>query len=1087
VLLALFGLSAAFGQSNQGEVQIYIFSEDGQPLEGVVTEANGETYESNSSGLINFTHPPGTHEFTLIYQGSEVAQVSVPVRQGQATEAIITARRGEGKAAVDTGRAEDIREMEEDRQEIDPDAPTGTLQGSVTHIETGEAITNATIIFREVDFETTTNEEGLFSANLPEGDYSFSVIHPDFSSQTQDEVGISVGETTEVAIELTPAAIQLEEVPVFATEEIRVQGGIANLIDETRNSGVVLNLIGQEQISRTGDADAASALRRVTGLTVVDGRFVYVRGMGERYSSSYLNGAALPSPELDKRVVPLDLFPTEVIESMAIQKSYSPDLRGDFGGGAINLRSIGIPDDRYKRRLRTVVNTSIGYNLGTAFTEQLVAQPGSLDWIGVDDGTRKLPDDIDEYDERIFEESLSGIGGGLPPEEVERLGESLSGRWDPEEQLLPLDYSGSISVRDKIEIGTDRSFGFNGAVSYSNSWSAEERRERTFETAAGSGYRTNSDYEVDRTSRDVDISALLDLAYKHSSDLDFKSTSLLIRATDNVVEQYQGGFLDSGLDLKFTEQSWVEQTLYNQSLGGNVGLGILNQADFGWQYTFSLANRYEPDQRYLIYQDDNDDGNFEEDNQRLYVRSFAAQKLHSSVRDYVHDGQLDLSVPIFWFNDASSDFIDVGSSVMYQTRETDTRRFAYEVQGELVNTPEEEQDLTEEPDELFQDENIGTDDEGEFLQFEEKTIASDNYRGEHLILGGYLSTDILLFDDLRMNSGARVEYSEQTVEVIDLFTGEAEEPAVLETVDVLPAVNFTWPLTDKMQVRLGGSRTVNRPDLQELSPTQRFGPPGTGSTFGNPDLKKATIYNADVRWEAYLAERESVALGAFYKYFQDPIEVQQIPGPSFPTTYTNVPRAYNVGGELEWALQFRFVSDVLRDFMVGLDFDSLERERRWRRRLGSVSSFFRDLRTTGNVSVIQSQIDYAGEDRGANTSNERPLQGQSPYVVNASLGYKNSVSWSQDRQTYTSLFLNYNVFGPRILALGTQGVPDIYEQPFHQLDLVFKHQFNLYFSIGFKAKNLLNLPAQQTLGEAGDLVQEYRKGRSFSISGTLDL
>lgn len=1089
----LLGAGAVFPQSNQGEVQIYVFSEDGLPLEGVTTEARGRTYESNTSGLINFTHPPGTHEFVLRYQGSDVATLEIPVRQGQATEAIVTAREGGEAARVDTGQAQELEEFQQaDREEIDAEAPGGTLQGTVTDIEDGEPVADATVIFREVDFETRTDEDGRFTAQLPEGVYSFSVIHPDFSTQTRSEVEIAVDEETEVLLELTPAAIQLEEVPVFATEEIRVQGGIANLIDETRNAGVVLNLIGQEQISRSGDSDAAAALRRVTGLTVVDGRFVYVRGMGERYSSAYLNGARLPSPELDRRVVPLDLFPAEVIESMAVQKSYSPDLRGDFGGGAINLRSIGIPDDRYRRRLRTVINTSIGYNIGTTFTERAVEEAGAFDFIGIDDGTRAFPDGFP--DERLSLKNPTTGRGNFTEEELEGFAEDLNGRWEPTERLLPLDYSGSVSVRDKIEIREQRSFGFNGAVSYSDSWDWTNRREVTYEAASGGAdTAVNTDYDVDQTNRNTDISALLDLAYQHNPQAELKTTSLLVRATDNQVRVFEGPFLDDTLDLFIREQEWVEQTLFNQSVEGTLGLGILNDASLRTQYGFSIASRYEPDHRRVLYSDDNFNGDYEEDIGSLYTRSFAAERWFSTVQDTIHDAEITLTLPIFWFNE-SADFVDLGAAFLLQQRTTDTRRFVFEA---TEDDPAVEPDLVEDPDDLFIDDNIGYDSaQGEFITISEETLATDNYAGEHLIWSGFFNTDILLPFEVRMNAGARLDLSRQTVEVVDLFTGFTQEPEVLETLDINPSLNFTWPFADNMQLRVGGSRTVNRPDLQELSPARRFGPPGTGITTGNPDLERATIWNADLRWEMYIAERENLAVGAFYKYFEDPIEQLQFSGASFTTTYTNVPEAYNVGGELEWALQFRFVSDLLRDYMVNLDYASLEREQRARRRLGSVASVFRDLRTTGNVSVIRSRIDYGDEDRGSLTTEERPLQGQSPWVVNASLGYKNSVSWSQQRQTYTSVFFNYNVFGPRIQSLGTVGVPDIYEQPFHELNLVFKHEFNVYFSMGLKVNNILDLPARTVLGEEilyngfvvdGVEVDEFQKGRSVSISATLDL
>ncbi len=1078
MLLGALALVPLFGQSNRGEVQIYVFGQDGTPLEGVETEGNGEVYASDADGLLNFTHPAGTHQFELTYDGSTIATVEVPIRQGRTTEVIITAREDEEQAAeVERLEQQEQSEAEalssQERQAIDPDAPTGTIRGEITHIESGEAVAQATVIFRNVDFETTTDENGTFLAELPRGEYSFSVIHPDFSTQQMDNVQVTVDETSEIAMELTPSAIELDAVTVFAAEEIRVQGGIANLIEETRNSSVVMNMIGQEQLSRTGDADAASALRRVTGLTIVDGRFVYVRGMGERYSVSYLNGTRLPSPEIDKRVVPLDLFPTDVVESLAIQKSYSPDLIGDFGGGAVNIRSLGIPDDRYRRRLRTTITGSVAYNPGTSLTERLVENGGNLDWLGIDDGTRELPGAIPD-------EPLTTGGtldqGNVTEEELEKIAESFPDTLEPDKRTIPLDYSGSISVRDKIELSETRSFGFSSSLSYSNSWDYRERSRRTYERAGDGGNRVTSDYDSEITSRDIDVGGLLDLVYNHSDQLSIESTSLLIRATDSVVDQYQGYYQPDAVYLGITEQYWVEQMLLHQAFEGTAGLNFWNGSELNWIYALSLAQRNEPDHRLVGYQNKGDADEFTEDNKILYSRPTLNARWYNTVDDLIHDASVGMSIPTFLFNENAPDFLDFGFSGMYQTREADTRRFNY-------NYTEVDPALELDPDELFTEEYIG-----ELLDFTERTLETDNYTASHLLLGSYLSGDFLLLGDLRMDLGTRVEYSNQEVITSDFFTGEELAPATLETVDILPAVNFTLPTGDRTQLRLSGSRTVNRPDLRELSEAVKFGAPGQPELRGNSDLNRAIIYSGDLRFEGYLAERENYSIGGFYKYFEDPIEAIQLYGANPVLTYANIPSAYNVGGELEWQLQLRFLSDLMRNWMLNLHFDSLERERRWRRRLGSLSSFFRDLRSTGNVSLIYSRVNYGEVEQGvALTTTERPLQGQSPYVVNLSLGYENSVSWSQDRPMYTSVFLNYNVSGPRIISLGTGGVPNTYEQPFHQLDLVIKQQFTHVFHLGFKAQNLLNLPAEETLGEDGEIVQSFRKGRSFSISATLDL
>lgn len=1090
-ILMLFG-GAAFAQ-NVGEVQIYVFSEAGIPLDDVSVQADGEVYESDAAGLIDFTHPPGTHEFTILRDGKPVGRVRVSIRQAQATEVIVTASEKnmlQGGTDVDAERAE----IEESRREsLDADAPRGTLVGEVTAIETGDPVANATVIFRGVDFETGTNSEGEFSAELPAGSYSFSVIHPDFSTQTRDEVEVAANQQTIVEVTLTPSAIRLEEVPVFASEEVIVQGGIANLIEETRNSGVVLNLIGAEQIDRTGDSTAAGALARVTGLNVLGGRYVYVRGMGERYSTSLLNDARLPSPEPDRRVVPLDLFPASVIESIAVQKTYSPELQGDFGGGAISIRSAGIPDDRYQRRLRTNISVSVGYNVGTTLTEQLMSQGGALDFLGIDDGTRKLPAGLEEVDYAAYQTDLFGQQTStLSQEEIDELAKQLPNTWSPVSGVVPLNYGLNLSVRDKIELGDDRNLGFNIAGLYSNSWGYTEGQLNSYiNTEEGFGeYNT---YDTRTTSQDVDVGALLDLKYAHNRRFELETTSLLVRTTDSTFELLEGYLLDENWDVRLGQAKWQEQMLFSQGLSTQAEPAALNQSIVNAQYVFSVAQRYSPDARYYRYDEvlsgfTRQDGYNEEYGHISFQTKDANQRVWTTVRDLVHDGRLGVEVPVFLFGNSAPDFLDVGASAMYQSRETDLRRFTVEPASSLVPTLRSNEYFHQQsPGEIFQPSAIGSE-----IEFEEGTYLADNYTGSHFIGSGFVSADVLLPLDVRMNAGTRVEYSRQTVTAYTFPDAVLEEP-VLETVDWLPALNFTVPLTRRTQLRLGGSRTINRPDLRELSAAPFFGPPGFGVIKGNPDLRRAVIWNADLRWEAYFSMYESVSAGVFYKFFQDAIEIAQIQGPAFEKVPVNTAEAYNIGAEIEWAVQLRFVSDLLRRLMLSLDFDSLARERRWRRGLGAVSAVFRDLRTTGNAAYIQSQIDYGDQNltyRGttvANTSTERPLQGQAPYVINAALGYRNEVSWSQSRPYHTSIFLNYNIVGPFITQLGVESVPDQYQQPFHQLDLVFRQQFGHIFSIGFEAGNLINPPAEVRLGTDGQIVESAKRGRTFSLSVSFDI
>lgn len=1078
--------SLLFAQSNDGEVQIYVFSPYGLPMEGVTVEVKGEVYRSDENGLVNFIHPPGTHRFTILQEGKPIGIVEVPIRQAEATEVIVTAS-DNPQLLQEKALEEEI--AGEDRVELETDGPMGTLTGKIIDFDSGEPIADATILFRGVDFETSTDADGVFSARLPEGTYSFSVIHPDYSSQTRDDVAVTPEHTTEVEMTLTPSAIEMDEVPVFASEEVIVQGGIANLIEETRNSSVVLNLIGAEQISRTGDSDAAGALSRVTGLTVLNGKFVYVRGMGERYSSSLLNDARLPSPEPDRRVVPLDLFPASVIESIAVQKSYSPQLSGDFGGGAISIRTAGIPDDRYQRRLRTNISTSIGYNLGSSLTEQFTAQGGSLDFLGIDDGTRNLPEDI--RDVEFLEPDDGGIfssGTGLSEEDIADLGASLPNTWAPEQTTLPLDYGVSVSVRDKVELEDGGNFAYNIAGLYSSSADHTTGELNSYILAGTGELSPYNTYTTEETTQNVDLGALVDLAWEPKRHTTLEATTLLVRLSENLMEILEGELNDDNLDVQLTKSIWTEDMLLSQALRAETLLDGLNNSRLTGQYAFSLAQRYQPDARYYRYEEQLSgftvDGYFDETYAHLADRrEDDHQRVWTTVRDFVHDGQVSMEIPVFLGNRQVPDYLDLGLYGMYQNRQTDLRRFGFVPTGDVKTDEFYQGDAGD----IFDPENIGDE-----IEFSEATYPADNYYGNHIIGAGYLSTDALLFRDIRLNTGVRLEYSRQSLHAYTFPNPEEENP-ILQNFDVMPALNLTFPVFKGSQIRLGGSRTINRPDLRELSSAPFFGPPGFGVIQGNPDLQRASIWNVDLRWESYLSLNESFSIGAFYKNFQDPIEIAQLHGAAYTKVPVNTQEAMNIGAEFEWALQFRYLSDGLRKLMLAVDFDSARAERRFRRTVGGLASFLRDLRTTGNIALIHSAIDYGDGNltyQGvtlSNTSSERPLQGQAPYVVNVALGYRNDVSWNQSKPVHTSFFLNYNVVGPFIYQIGVDNVDDFYQQPFHQLDLVFSQQLGHIVSVSLEAGNLLDPLATRTAGLEGEVVEQSRRGRTFSFSVSLDI
>lgn len=1046
--LLLMSLGQVNAQARPGVLELYLFGPDGLAWEGVTIEADGQLATTDSEGHLTLSLAPGPRELALRHQGQDLGTLSVLIRSGQTTESMVNLRRDRLSSASPESTPEVVAPT--------PEASSvewGEVRGTVVHWETRKPVEGATVLVRGSDREARTDARGQFALQAPRGQATLSIVHPLFATQTIAEV--AVGETVAlVEVELTPSALQLESVSVFSASEIMVQGGVSALVEEAKNSGVVLNLLGSEQISRTGDSDAAQALGRVTGLTVVDGKDVYVRGMGDRYASSLLNGARLPSPETDKRVVPLDLFPTAVLESLAIQKTYSADLYGDFGGGAVSLRTVGVPDDRFKRRLRGSVSFSLGFDLDTLFQTKTLGKGGSLDWLGIDDGTRDLPATVKGLPAPLKEyDPTTGVGVGTS--DLLAASQSFSNTWGDEDVVFLPNPSITFTLRDQYDLG-DRRFGWSAALLAKHT--LEESVQATKAYGDTEGTLVTQDFDVTTVGREVEAGALVNLEYQDPVWGNWESTSFGTRLTNQqrVTAEGQDKELPQAI---LTDTSWVEQTLLNQRFSGEVRL------PGGWgtrvQYSLSWARRHEPDHQYVGYgrEDDDEDYTTNERVGRPY-------RLYTEVEDLIHDAQVKLSIPLAFLGWGDHS-VDVGGQAIRQDRTSETRRFSFKV-TENSSLP---------PEDLFDPDNVGVDPSSP-VRFSESTLSTDQYSADHSVLAGFAILDLILWGDIRLSVGNRLEWSRQSVFTYDLYNGTGDE-ALLETTDWLPSVNLTVPLGERWQARLGGSRTVNRPDLRELSAAPKDGTPGTGQFVGNPDLRRAEIWAGDLRLENYLTPTETWAVGVFYKDFTDAIELLQVASASTIRTPVNVPKAYNLGAELEWNVTLAGVSDVLRHFEAPKKAQSTAEFWSQRQSMAFWGNFWRDLTLSGNFALIRSEIDYAGQPRGISTSSSRPLQGQSPYVLNLSLTYKNSVSWSLRVKSDTQVTLAYNLFGPRIVTLGSQGFPDSYEQEFHQLDLTLKHRFDESWSMDLKAKNLLDLPA---VIKAGDLViEEQTKGRSFNL------
>ncbi len=1009
---------------------------DGVPAAGLTVQVDDLfSAETNGDGAVELSFREGMHTIRIV-EGAEktIAEFTLPVIAERITQIIVT--------LYSDGRDPELDlELPEMPDRPVPDAPTvpddrvrgkGRIAGVVLSAEKKEPIAGARIFVRGTTLDIATDRDGRFSAEVFEGTYSLSVIHPRFSTRTIDNIEVLPGLVAEQTIELTPVSLELEEYVVLAPH---IEGGIAALQQEKKEASSVADVIGAEQMAKSGDSDAAAALKRVTGLTVVGGKYVYVRGLGERYSCTLLNGSLLPSPEAERRVVPLDIFPTGLLESMVITKTFSPDLPAEFGGGAVLLRTRGVPDELFFK-----IGLSLGYAIGDTFTHGLFYRGGAADWLGFDDGTRALPKLIAAQGEKKLVEKTAFQSEGFTAEEIEAFGEAMPNIWSARPSLIAPAFGFSVMGGDRFKFG-EHAIGILGSFSYNYDTGSVVKTKSSFAQGSEGDLVLERKLHYDITNTTVKMGGILDIGYFLGDDHKIGSTTLLIRTTDNDTAVAEGFNRETADDIRITRLGWVEQMLIAEQVRGSHRFHLAAdrwKLHPAYRYTFSIGTRYEPDRRMTRYdRTEDEEGN---DLWILTPATLSNERLYSNLTDLNHEVGADIGLEFPLWLDLTGLFKQ-GFSLFHKEREVDTRRFQF------GKGPKGTAARSLPPEELFSPDNIGP--ENNQFVLREVTRESDNYSAGQDLWAYYFLFDLPLIEQVKLLTGLRYENSLQKVSTYELYK---ENPATVDAKlhtrnDILPAAVLTYeflkdlPHIDSMQVRGGFGITVSRPDFRELSPVTSSEVEQSGETQGNPNLKRALIYNYDLRWEWYLSSDESVSLGFFYKHFKRPIETIYLPGSADSRSYQNARSARNIGIEFEW-----------------------------RKNLGFITEAIEDLYLAGNLSYINSEIAVPHQKK-------RPLQGQSPFVVNVMVGY-DRLEWG------TSIMLLYNVFGKRILVVGDSGGPDTYEQPFHQLDLVASQKLDLGFKIGLKFKNILDLPAAVTKGNK--TIEKYPKGREIGLSISWD-
>lgn len=840
--------------------------------------------------------------------------------------------------------------------------------------------------------------------------------------------------------------------------------------DERRVTSEVSAVLSLDDLATTGDSDLAGALVRITGISTTGGRFAVVRGLNERYSNTLLNGSPMPSPEPFRRAAPLDIFPTNILSNVLVQKTYSPEFPGEFGGGVIGIETAGLPNEGF-------LSVSVGGSFDTVTTGNrgLTYAGSDTDWLGYDDGLRDIPAELAE----VF--NTTRVGNNLPADQQQAIGRSLvnSELWVL--QNVDTDANGSfdISAGDRFDFD-NFSLGLLGAFAYSNNWETREGQRGKGSIGANGLTYENGPVTVDRsglaplgeginnfmsTENRIDVSAMVSVGVDWYNDHEINFLSMVLRSASKEgrsEEQFNAG---SSAVVRGDSTEWFErQVVFNQLRGEHI-FADLNDLAVDWRISEATATRDAPYQRFVNYQFDDARGAYRyEGDINDNVTRF------SEIEDVTTDFGVDLSLPATVFG-LDAEF-KAGYASTAREREAFTRRFSFE-QGS-VGIPADL--LFSRIDYIFAEQNI-VDERLRLVETGGVTFP-EAYRGELDVEAYYVGTDIALTDFVRAAVGVRFEDGTQSV---DTFAFPPGVPNGVDTAPIaeeyaLPAVTLTWTFADNIQLRTGYSQSIARPQFRELAFAEFFNTDTDQRFQGNPFLVNTEIESFDARLEYYFGRDQFFTIGAFHKNMENPIEEFIIPiGDGLNTSFINAPEATLTGAEFEFEKTF----DLSNRFQGAMFAD---REWFFKTNYTYIQS---EVSAEGNVIVAQGafgQPQALSLNAAGFIEDGRALQGQSEHLFNLQVGFE-----TNDGRARGALLYNYTGERTRAVANLSDNLPEIVEHVPSSLDLVYSRTVfvaDADWDFSFSVRNILGDDYEAT--QSDDTVElpvdTYDVGTSFSLS-----
>jgi outer membrane receptor protein involved in Fe transport len=803
---------------------------------------------------------------------------------------------------------------------------TGRIVGRVVEGQQGAPVAGATVEVDGTDRRAVTAVDGRYVLeSVPAGAVSLRARMIGFGPKLVTGVLVPEGGGAAQDIALAPEAVQLAEISVSAESE---RGTVNRAMEEQRNATNIVSAITAEQIARSPDGDAGQAVQRVSGVTVQDGRYVLVRGLGERYTTASLNGARIPSPEPERKVVPLDLFPSSLLEGITTSKTFTPDQPGDFSGAAVNLKTREFPE-------RRVVTFSMSAGLNTAATgKDLVRAPAiGGEWLGSAGSERQIP----------AAAAAAGNLRGLDQSQVNTIIGSFRNAWSGRVDNGSANGGLGVTVGGEDPV-FDHPVGYIGSFTYSYGQEVRADEQRSLIMASGTGFEPLNQTAGSTSRNSVLWGGILNLSTRLGSRHKLRLNNTYNRSADNEASRLAGENEEFALDLDVTRLTFVQRTVRSHQLTGEHLLGDDHLVD--WSLTASRVDRSEPDRSDIAYVTRIDPATGASQPIAWLGAPRSATRTFSDLGESSYEGQGNYRLSLG--SSANPAVVKVGGAYRSVNRDVDSRAF------DITNRRLSEIDREAPPEQIFA---------GPYAEDSRLSLFVNanggRYDARDRLVAGYGQVELQLAGRLRLIGGARVEHWMLALNTLDP-QGVASATDRDDT-DVLPSVALNYDLAENQVLRVSASQTLSRPEYREIASVSSFEPIGGLITFGNPNLRRSLIQNYDARWEWYPGAGEALSIGVFVKRFKDPIErvfVNQTG--ALANSFVNAEKADNYGVELEV-----------------------------RRSLGLLSPSLAPLTVFANTTLMRSRITPGNTDISSLTSSDRPMVGQAEYVVNGGLTYGN--------------------------------------------------------------------------------------------------